>query len=187
MTTILCGAMRAAGHSMRSRSRGSRTTRQRARAAFAPLFHLFAGQPARGASSRLAPFLRGGPPRPSESVEVAYPSPGRAELDVTMESPGLVVLADIFYPGWELTIDGVPAPIYRVNRAMRGAAVAAGHHRLVYTYDPRSFRVGLVVSAVGIAAMVLLALACALRPIEPAADASPSVPAESSRSRKNLV
>ncbi len=57
-------------------------------------------------------------------------------LEVSLDSPGLVVLADVDYPGWELAIDGKPAPIYRVNGVMRGAAVSAGRHRLVYTYAP---------------------------------------------------
>ena len=52
---------------------------------------------------------------------MTYPNPQQAVLEVTLDSPGLVVLADIYYPGWELTIDGKPAPIYRVNGVMRGA------------------------------------------------------------------
>ncbi len=70
--------------------------------------------------------LSGKTPRPSEAVKVTYPNPQQAVLDVTLDSPGLVVLADIYYPGWELKIDGKPAPIYRVNGVMRGAAVPAG-------------------------------------------------------------
>ncbi|MGO9846361.1 MAG: YfhO family protein [Methylocella sp.] len=68
----------------------------------------------------------------------------------------MVILADTYYPGWRLTIDGKPAPILRANRMMRGAAVRAGVHRLVYTYEPSSFRIGLIVSLAG--AIVLLAL-----------------------------
>ena len=55
-----------------------------------------------------------------ESVKVTYPSPQQVVLEVELESPGLVVLADIMYPGWGLTIGEKPAPIYRVNGAMRG-------------------------------------------------------------------
>ena len=73
---------------------------------------------------------------------MTYPSPEEAVLEVSLDSPGLVVLADVDYPGWELAIDGKPAPIYRVNGVMRGAAVSSGHHRLVYTYAPQSFRSG---------------------------------------------
>jgi len=120
-----------------------------------------------GRLARLEPFLRGGAPRPSEAVKATYPSPQRVELDVKLESPGLVVLADIYYPGWELTIDGVPAPIELVNRAMRGAAVREGRHHLVYTYAPRSFRIGLILSAVGLAATLAFAAVCYRQPADP--------------------
>ncbi len=112
----------------------------------------------------LEPLLSGLPPRPTETVKVSYPTPQRAELEVSLESPGLVILSDLYYPGWELTIDGRPAPIYRVNRLMRGAAVPAGRHRLVYSYKPRSFRIGLVISILGLSGLGLVALAGILRP-----------------------
>ena len=106
-------------------------------------------------------------PRSSEKVTVTYPSPQQAVLDVELDSPGLVVLADVNYPGWQLTIDGQPAKIYRVNQLMRGALVPAKHHRLVYTFTPRSFQVGLVVSCAGLASLLLFGLFCTLRPVDP--------------------
>jgi hypothetical protein len=115
----------------------------------------------------LGPYLSGQPPRPTETVQVTYPTPQSAELEVSLESPGLVILADVVYPGWELTIDGRPASIYSVNWLMRGAAVPAGPHRLVYTYAPRSFRIGRVISIVGLAVLALAAVGCAKRPFEP--------------------
>jgi hypothetical protein len=39
---------------------------------------------------------------------------------------------------------------------MRGAAVTAGRHTLVYTYDPDSFRIGGALSMVGLVAMAAL-------------------------------
>ena len=104
---------------------------------------------------------------PSEEVKVTYPSPQQAVLDVELESPGLVVLADVLYPGWALTIDGKPAPIYRVNGLMRGALVGTGRYRLVYTYRPRSFQVGLLVSCAGITALLVFAFFCKRWPVEP--------------------
>ena len=90
---------------------------------------------------------------PAESVTITRYEPQRVELVATLEHPGLVILADIYYPGWNLTIDGLPAPIYRTNRLMRGAAVKAGRHTLVYTYDPDSFRIGGALSIVGVVAL----------------------------------
>jgi hypothetical protein len=65
-------------------------------------------------------------------------------------------LADVDYPGWRLAIDGEPAPIYRVNRLMRGAAVKAGRHHLVYSYEPRSFYLGRWVSVAGLVVFLTL-------------------------------
>jgi hypothetical protein len=125
--------------------------------------------------SQIMPRLSGQPPAPSESVTVRYPNPQRAILDVTLESPGLVILSDVDYPGWRLTIDDEPAPIYRVNVSMRGALVSAGSHRLVYSFAPRSFYVGLIGSTLGLGAWLVLGLLCVFRPTHPvlAADCPP--------------
>ena len=96
------------------------------------------------------------PVGPSESVTVVKHEPQRVELKAVLDRPGLVILADTYYPGWRLTIDGKPAPIYRANRLMRGAAVPAGEHTLVYTYEPQSFRVGAIVSGAGLIALLAL-------------------------------
>ncbi|MGD0043540.1 MAG: hypothetical protein ABSE84_24560, partial [Isosphaeraceae bacterium] len=112
----------------------------------------------------LRAFLSGKPPRSTETVKVSYPSPQRVELEANLESAGIVVLADIHFPGWKLTIDGQPAPIHKVNRLMRGAAVPAGVHRLVYSYEPRSFQVGGTITLAGLVAAAAFAVYYALRP-----------------------
>jgi Bacterial membrane protein YfhO len=105
---------------------------------------------------------------PSETAKVIYPNPQKAVLEVRLDSPGLVILADIYYPGWVLAIDGKPAPIYRVNGAMRGAVVPSGVHQLVYTYAPEVFRVGRLVSIVGLFALLILGLSCTFWPVDAA-------------------
>jgi hypothetical protein len=100
--------------------------------------------------------LASGPVEPGESVTVTRSEPQRVELRARLNRPGLVILADTFYPGWHLTIDGQPATILRANRLMRGAAVGAGVHTLVYVYDPLSFRVGLAVSILGLLGLLAL-------------------------------
>jgi hypothetical protein len=120
----------------------------------------------RNALDELAPFVSSRSERAEEYVLVSYPTPQRAELDVTLRSPGLVILSDLFYPGWELNIDGKPAPIYRVNQMMRGAAVTTGSHKLIYSYHPRSFRIGCIISGLGAVAMVVFAAICVIKPVD---------------------
>jgi len=130
---------------------------------------------ARSFLRELNPYLSGRPPSSTEKVKVTYPTPQRAELEVTLESPGLVILADVYYPGWSLTIDGKSAPIYQVNRLMRGAAVSPGAHRLVYSYTPRSFQVGRIVSVVGLCVLALFVMACVRRPVDRVLDGGEGV------------
>jgi Bacterial membrane protein YfhO len=97
------------------------------------------------------------PVGPSESVTVVEHRPQRVILRAALERPGLVILADTYYPGWQLTIDGKRAPIYRANRMMRSAAVPAGLHTLVYVYRPASFSIGATISVVGLCALLAVA------------------------------
>ena len=104
----------------------------------------------------LSGYLVSGGPQAGESARVVVEEsdPQRVVLDANLARPGLVILGEVFYPGWKLTIDGQAAPILRANRLMRGAAVKAGKHRLVYTYEPRSLQVG---AAISLAGLVVLA------------------------------
>src|SRR5262249_14517441 len=89
-----------------------------------------------------------------ESVTITRDGPQLVELVAELKRPGLVILADAFDPGWSLTTARLPAPIFRTNRLMRGAIVKAGHHTLVYTYDPASFRLGAALSIAGLLALI---------------------------------
>src|SRR5262249_8858816 len=88
------------------------------------------------------------------SVTIVRAEPQRIEIDATLERPGLVILADLFDPGWHLTIDGTPAPIWRTNRMMRGAFVPAGHHPMVYTYRSGASGAGALASRAGLIVLV---------------------------------
>ena len=100
-------------------------------------------------------FLSRADPDPAETVVVTRDEPQIVEMTATLVSPGLVVVADQFYPGWTLTVDGRPAEILRTNRAMRGVVLPSGTHRLAFRYEPRSFRLGLILSALGVAALMM--------------------------------
>jgi hypothetical protein len=88
------------------------------------------------------------------TASVQYETPGKANLEVDMQTPGLVVLSDFYYPGWRAELDGAECPIYRVDLALRGFQVPAGKHRIVCTYDPPSVRTGF--RAAEVASVVLL-------------------------------
>ena len=82
--------------------------------------------------------------------------PERIDIQVRAAAPALLVLSDLFYPGWEATVDGRPAEILRANYAMRAVAIPEGAHEVRFLYKPASFRVGVAASAAGCLALALL-------------------------------
>jgi hypothetical protein len=106
----------------------------------------------------LAALDRPPPAGPIGTATIVRFDPQRVEIRAALTQTGLVILSDALDPGWQLTIEGTPAPIWRTNRLMRGALVSAGDHTLVYTYRPGAFRVGAVISMAGL--LVLGGLVC---------------------------
>jgi hypothetical protein len=72
-------------------------------------------------------------------------------------SEGFLLLADTFYPGWTVTIDGRPAPLYRANIAVRGVPVPAGDHDVRFAYEAPGLAQGALVSAVALSLLLLWA------------------------------
>jgi len=68
--------------------------------------------------------------------------PTRVAVMARMETPGLVVLADLWFEGWKAELNGEPVPILRTNYALRGVAVPAGESKLVFSYEPAGFTTG---------------------------------------------
>ena len=62
----------------------------------------------------------------------------RVEIDAESETGGMLVLHDLYYPGWIAEIDGKPAPILRADVLFRGVEVPPGRHRVVFRYAPLS-------------------------------------------------
>lgn len=53
-----------------------------------------------------------------------------------------LVLADSYYPGWKVEVDGQPAPLYRADYVYRAVAVPPGTHTVRFEYKPWTFRIG---------------------------------------------
>ncbi len=87
----------------------------------------------------------------AERVRVALPAGAGA---------GELVLRDACYPGWQASVDGVPANIACYQGLFRSVALPAGAREVVFSYAPQSVQIGLALSAMG--AMLWLALGAGL-------------------------
>jgi uncharacterized membrane protein YfhO len=95
-------------------------------------------------------------------VRIADYQPERVVIEVSSRYDGVLVLADSWFPGWEATVDGVSTQILRANLLLRAVAIPAGNHRVVFEYDPASFRLGVFISAFAFLIAVSLGVAGSL-------------------------
>ncbi|MDY0165710.1 MAG: hypothetical protein RBS80_04155 [Thermoguttaceae bacterium] len=89
-----------------------------------------------------------------ESCRIVVYDPQRVELEATLREPGLVVLAEQYYPGWRLEVrrageGGRTVPIRRANGVMRAAELPAGEHHLTFRFRPQIVYLGAAISAAG--------------------------------------
>jgi hypothetical protein len=89
------------------------------------------------------------------SARIVSEVPSRVEVEYSMQSAGFLVLADSWDPGWRARVNDVDAPVLIANHAFRAVSVPAGSGKVVFTYDPHSFRIGLYFAA---ASCVLLTI-----------------------------
>jgi hypothetical protein len=93
---------------------------------------------------------------PASSIEyqvTLQDAPNRVTIRAVLDAPGYLVLADTWYPGWQVAVDGVPAGLLRANYAFRAVWLGVGEHEVEMVYRPTPVLVG---GAVSLAALVLL-------------------------------
>jgi len=84
-------------------------------------------------------------------------SSNKIAIDAFLTKPGFLVLGDVWYPGWKAFVDGKETKIYRTNYVMRGVVLPEGRHKVEFSYDPISFKIGALISLASIIlAMVFL-------------------------------
>ncbi len=81
----------------------------------------------------------------------------------SLDQPGMLVLADSFYPGWNAYVNGRKKPIYRANLFFRAVQLPAGTHTVEFRYEPRSFAIGAAVSIITLLAILLVSMFLHLR------------------------
>jgi hypothetical protein len=70
----------------------------------------------------------------------------RVQIDAALSAPGVLVLADAFYPGWKAYVNGKEKTIHRANYLFRAVELSAGNHQVEFVYDPVSFKIGWMLS-----------------------------------------
>lgn len=86
--------------------------------------------------------------------------PTKVVLSGKSERPGILVLSDVYYPGWEVSIDGEEAKIFPANIVGRGVYVPAGEHVVTFEYRPWLIWLGMILSTIAWMGVAMYGLIC---------------------------
>jgi len=82
----------------------------------------------------------------------------QVKIRASLNNAGVLVLADSFYSGWRVYVNGQEREILKAI-FFRGVALPAGTHIVEFLYRPRSFALGLAVSLATLGAVILVSVA----------------------------
>lgn len=87
------------------------------------------------------------------TIQLTSYEPNRLVYKASTPKDGVVVFSEIYYPGWQATIDGQPVDIARADYILRAINVPAGEHTIEMWFDPQSIQ---VTESIAYAALALL-------------------------------
>ena len=87
------------------------------------------------------------------TIRLTSYEPNRLIYKTSSPKDGVVVFSEIYYPGWQATIDGQSADIARADYILRVMNVPGGEHTIEMWFDPQSIH---ITESIAYAALALL-------------------------------
>jgi membrane protein YfhO len=84
------------------------------------------------------------------------------DMDIKYKShsnaTNLAVFSEIFYKDWNAYIDGKQVPVAKADYVLRAVAIPAGDHTIEFKFEPKIFKISMMLSTIGIWVLILLLL-----------------------------
>jgi uncharacterized membrane protein YfhO len=81
---------------------------------------------------------------------------GEVRVRRVQETPGILVLADAWAPGWTAETERRVAPVLRAGGAFRAVELLAGEREVVFRYRPAGWVWGLRLGGLGLLGLIWL-------------------------------
>lgn len=85
----------------------------------------------------------------TNAAQVIEQTPTTLTVQVQSEQSALLILSEIWYPGWRATVNGEAAEVWQTNGALRSVVVPAGESTVALWFAPDSWRIGLLSAIAG--------------------------------------
>lgn len=98
------------------------------------------------------------------TIRLTSYTPNRLVYETDNSGDAVAVFSEIYYPdGWQVSIDGQPAPLGRADYILRALHIPAGKHTVEMRFDPQSLHVTEGIAYTALALMVIGVIAIVWR------------------------
>jgi hypothetical protein len=77
-------------------------------------------------------------------------TPNKVTIGTTTDAKQVLFLSDTFNTGWTATVNGQAATVLMADYTFRAALVPKGESVVIFTYAPKSFRIGIAISIIAL-------------------------------------
>ncbi|MEP7200529.1 MAG: YfhO family protein, partial [Chloroflexota bacterium] len=85
-----------------------------------------------------------------DDVTITQQGAGHLAVRARSTANGLLVVSEIFYPGWRATVDGQSAQLMPADGILMAVAVPSGDHNVVLTFAPDLVTIGAAISGLSL-------------------------------------
>jgi hypothetical protein len=97
-------------------------------------------------------------------ITYAIKSPTELYLKITNSHPTTLLIRQAYYPGWHAELDNEQVTILRADHAFQAIHISKpGTHNLALSYEPLSFKIGIIITGTAIATYVSIFLVFLLK------------------------
>lgn len=82
------------------------------------------------------------------SATIASYDAGRIVVNTESDAPGILLLSEIWYPSWRVSVDGKESDLLIANYSLRGVALPAGRHAVEFRFESDSAATGWLITLV---------------------------------------
>lgn len=96
------------------------------------------------------------PDAAAQPVVVDLLEPTRIVVHGQTAAPSYLVFSEVWYPGWQATIDGAPADVVQANGLFRAVMLPAGEFAVDLRFAPSTWRWGVLAAGIGLLLVVMI-------------------------------
>ncbi len=97
------------------------------------------------------------PPAAPPTVTLTQTNASQRHIQVSTGAPGVLVISEWAYPGWQATVNGETWPLETADYALQALILPAGSYEIVLRFSPWDVKVGTAVSLLTLLAALVLA------------------------------